>query len=157
MKLMNTTIHKRADGPFAQPKQKWSDIILRLMADGERFEDVHIVTLKSHYNSVVEQTVIEQTLRYVDDDEKFQQQLEKRKQKVLKNNTIKVRQFVELDPFTGMLIICLDVDKIDDNTLNVAMDVLSTIEFTGNRIEFGEAKSFSVNKKPFLTDLKPIC
>jgi hypothetical protein len=125
------------------PKQNWSDLILRGAADGEEFTDVRLITLRSHYEDTIEHLAMNVTYN-ISGVKSLDEQIQSTKESMRNKGKIQVKQFVEHDVENNTLTICIDVPKIDDNTINVALDALAEIEFSfGTKVEFGEPKTFA--------------
>lgn len=119
----------------------WADLVLRGLADGEEVQDFHVVTLKSFYNSLVTDTVMNTTYSSNVDFDKW---AEKKTKYVMDSGKIAVRQFVAHDEETDSVTVCLDVEKITNEIVNDALEKLAEIGFeNGSMTFFGDSVTYT--------------
>jgi hypothetical protein len=115
-------------------KNNWPDIVFAAEADREWFDEVTVVTLKSHYYDKV--------YDFAWNSINNPNQLEDTAKAVMDNGTIVVQEYIKINDEYGVEI-CLDRDKITDRVVEEALDLLMTVEILPNiNIKFGEKKSF---------------
>lgn len=108
---------------------------------------VNVITLKSHYEEVVNNLVLNDIIPTDSENDNVLILIEhiKAKSKILMNQgLVSVCEFVVRSPQD--ITVCLDVDKVDDSAIMQALNRISECDFDWSkdeeRLSFGEFKSF---------------
>ena len=121
----------------------WPNLIFNSELNKLPFEEVNIVTLKSHYQQLVDTYVMDNMTNIVTDPDVLFEDVRKQSKVIMDSGVISCRQFIEKHPITGVTI-CVDVEEIVESTIMQALNLLVTpdIDWSEDRVEFGALKTF---------------
>jgi len=129
----------------------WVDLVLLAEAEQEEFSDIRFITLKSYYQDVAQQKVIDSISCNSAAENKFFKCVEDKSKVLMDSGAVKVKEFVEIDNDLNVTM-CLNVDTISDDDITDALHLLSDINIEPNTfLEFGSTVSFSSNEIPTLS------
>jgi hypothetical protein len=115
-------------------KTNWPNLVFMAEGSGEWFENVTVVTLKSHFVD----KVYEAAWNSIHDAK----QLDETAIQIMESRSIEVQQYVNIDEFSSVEV-CLNHDEITDAVVEEALELLIDIGVTPNtHTEFGEKYSF---------------
>jgi len=74
--------------------------------------------------------------------EKFDRRVSETFQRVCDERTISVRQFIQTDKSGTPVLVCLDVDDVDDSIFHDVICALGEVDYGIGKTEFGPTKTF---------------
>ena len=116
-------------------KTDWPGIVFQAEAEREWFDEVTVVTLKSHYHDKVYDVAwanADMVKESVDDTAK----------EIMKSGAITVREYIKIDD-NYHVEVCVDRDKITDEVVEEALNKLIDIDIHSNLfMESGVERTF---------------
>jgi len=129
----------------------WVDLVILAAAEKDEFSDVRFITLKSYYQDVAFQQVIDNMSCDSTIESRFFACVEKKAEPLMNSGNIQVKEFVEIDNDLNVTM-CLNVDTITDDAMTEALNILADINVEPNTfIEFGSDVTFHATEMPTLS------
>jgi len=118
----------------SKKKVNWPDLVFAAEANKEWFEEVTVVTLKSHYYAKAYEAAWSQ----INNPDK----LDETAQDIMASGSIKVQEYIKISNNLDVEI-CLDREKISDSVVEEALNILMDVEILPNiHIKLGDEKTF---------------
>lgn len=133
---MNPTEHNSLDNP------NWADLTLLAESNQEAFANANILTLKAHYREKVYEQAFDRAAREGVTVDKIFSVVEDYAIEIMNRGTVEVQQFVSIDE--KAITICIDADRIDDETVQLALNMLLEVDdlAPGKHYPLGSLVSF---------------
>ncbi len=109
-------------------------------ATEEPFQEVTVVTLKSHYNDTCQELAI-QKVKYSNDSELWEAEVQRVAENIMNSGSVTVREFVSVGEDRNA-IIAIDVDIITDSEVDIALGYLAEAEIPGTTY-FGSYQTYT--------------
>ncbi len=111
-------------------------------ATEEPFQEVTVVTLKSHYNDTCQELAI-QKVKYPNDSELWEVKVQQMAENIMNSGSVTVREFVSVGEDRSA-VIAIDVDIITDSAVDIALGYLAEAEIPGTTY-FGNYQTYSAS------------
>jgi len=116
----------------------WPELIFLAEAEQEWFEEVTIITLKTHYQTLVYDRAWEQT--------ESLEGLNSRARDIMNSKSIQVQEYIKTNDDSSVEV-CIDHDEITDQVVDEVLNLLAEVGITPNtHLDFGENKTFSTDE-----------
>ncbi len=106
----------------------------------EPFQEVTVVTLKSHYNDTCQEMAI-QKVNYSNDSKLWEDKVQQTAEHIMNSGGITVREFVSVGEDRNV-IVAIDADSITDIEVDTALGYLAEAEIPGTTY-FGDYQTYS--------------
>ena len=142
-------MNPREHNSLASPN--WTDLTLLAESNQEAFAKANIITLKAHYREMVYERAFDRAAREGITVDKIFSTIEDYAIEIMNRGTVSVQPFVSIDD--ECITICINEDRIEDDTIQRAMDMLLEVDdlTPGKHYPLGSAVSF----KPEEADMRP--
>jgi uncharacterized membrane protein len=125
----------------------YPSLVFLAEATEEPFQEVTVVTLKSHYNDLCQEMAI-QKVQYPNDGEIWEAEVQQMAERLMDTGGITVREFVEVGDDRNVTI-AIDADTITDSEVDKALGYLAEAKIPGTTY-FGSYQVYSS------TDIKEV-
>jgi len=116
----------------------WPELIFLAEAEQEWFEEVTIITLKTHYQTLVYDQAWEQA--------ESLEGLNSRARDIMNSKSIQVQEYIKTNDDSSVEV-CIDHEVITDQVVDEVLDLLAEVGITPNtHLNFGESKTFTAGE-----------
>ena len=128
---MNDFLYKKEHAPTTID---WANLVFFAEAHEEPFQEVSVITLKSHYNDLCHEQAVVQVHHFND------RTIHSRAIIIMNSGTVSVQEFVNVNEDRSV-VIAIDADTITDHEVDVALGYLAEAEIPGITY-FGEGRTY---------------
>jgi len=128
-----------------------NNLVINASLNNLSFSDVHVKTLYSHYKESIEELAYSRFSKLLNDVHTNQERIDRRVNEIVENQSqtpVYLKQFIDVPTDTTLPItVCINVDRVDNNTWSDIISLLSKQELLVGKTEFGEPIAFGNNER----------
>lgn len=133
---MNKLLYKRD----RQQKIDWAGLVFHASAHGDRFQELTVVTLKSHYKDICYEEALRH-IAYAGDEQQWYDSIQRHAEWLMNQGDIFVREFVRVDEDRNATV-AINAAAITDAEIDIALSYLADAEIPGTAF-IGEFYTFT--------------
>lgn len=133
---MNNLLYKRD----RQRTIDWAGLVFHASAHGDRFQELTVVTLKSHYKDVCYEEALGH-VAYAGDEQQWYDSIQRHAEWLMNQGTVYVREFIRVNEDRNVTV-AIHATTITDTEIDVALSYLADAEIPGI-VYIGELHTFT--------------